>query len=116
MILPKDINNLLKYLTRMKKIFVIAVLGLMISSCSKHFDFQEPAPTPTPEPTPTPTSNKATQEEINANVAKVGNSTGITLNELSQKPAATYFDLQGRRVAKPAKGLYINNGRKVVIK
>ena len=71
MILPKDINNLLKYLTRMKKIFVIAVLGLMISSCSKHFDFQEPAPTPTPEPTPTPTSNKATQEEINANVAKI---------------------------------------------
>ena len=55
----------------MRKIFVIAVLGLMISSCSKHFDFQEPAPTPTPEPEPTPTSNKATQEEINANVAKI---------------------------------------------
>lgn len=57
-----------------------------------------------------------TGKVVNANVAKVGNSTRITLNELSQKPAATYFDLQGRRVAKPAKGLYINNGRKVVIK
>ena len=57
-----------------------------------------------------------TGKVVNANVAKVGNSTGITINELSQKPAATYFDLQGRRVAKPAKGLYINNGRKVVIK
>jgi len=57
-----------------------------------------------------------TGKVVNANVAKVGNSTGITISEMSQKPAATYFDLQGRRVAKPAKGLYINNGRKVVIK
>ena len=36
----------------MKKIFVIAVLGLIISSCSKHFDVMEPEPTPTPDPTP----------------------------------------------------------------
>ena len=57
-----------------------------------------------------------TGKVLNANVAKVGNSTGITISEMSQKPVATYFDLQGRRVAKPAKGLYINNGRKVVIK
>ena len=57
-----------------------------------------------------------TGKVLNANVAKVGNSTGITISEMSQKPAATYFDLQGRRVAKPAKGLYINNGRKVVVK
>lgn len=27
-----------------------------------------------------------------------------------------YYDLQGRRVAKPAKGLYIRNGRKVAVK
>ena len=36
----------------MKKIFVIAVLGLILSSCSKHFDVMEPEPTPTPDPTP----------------------------------------------------------------
>jgi len=30
--------------------------------------------------------------------------------------AAVYFDLQGRRVAKPTKGLYIKNNQKVVIK
>ena len=27
-----------------------------------------------------------------------------------------YYDLQGRRVAQPAKGLYIVNGKKMVIK
>ena len=57
-----------------------------------------------------------TGKVLNANVAKVGNSTGITISEMSQKSDANYFDLQGRRVAKPAKGLYINNGRKVVVK
>lgn len=53
----------------MKKLFTIAVLGLIISSCTKGFDAPEPTPDPTPDPTPT--NNKATQEEINANVAKV---------------------------------------------
>ena len=28
----------------------------------------------------------------------------------------TIFDLQGRRVAKPAKGLYIINGKKIMVK
>ena len=36
------------------------------------------------------------------------------------RPAAVsdgqYYDLQGRRVAQPVKGMYINNGRKVVVK
>ena len=60
--------------------------------------------------------NTATGEVVNANVAKVGNSTGITISEMSQKSAGTYFDLQGRRVVKPVKGLYINNGRAVIVK
>lgn len=36
----------------------------------------------------------------------------------SQKPMANcqYFDLQGRRVAQPTKGLYIMNGKKVIVK
>ena len=33
-----------------------------------------------------------------------------------QNEADTYYDLQGRRVAQPTKGLYIVNGKKVVIK
>jgi hypothetical protein len=52
----------------MKKIMSFAVLGLiLLSSCVKGFDGSEPAPTPDP----TPTNNKATQEEIEANVKKV---------------------------------------------
>ena len=35
----------------MKKLFAIAVLGLILSSCVKGFDGTEPEPTPTPEPT-----------------------------------------------------------------
>ena len=55
----------------MKKLLSIAVLGLILSGCVKGFDGTEPEPVPTPEPTPTPTNNKATQEEIDANVVKV---------------------------------------------
>ena len=54
----------------MKKIMTFAVCGMLLfTSCVKGFD--EVAPEPTPEPTPTPTNNKATQEEIDANVVKV---------------------------------------------
>lgn len=54
----------------MKKIMSLAVCGILLfTSCVKGFD--EVAPEPTPEPTPTPTNNKATQEEIDANVVKV---------------------------------------------
>ena len=30
--------------------------------------------------------------------------------------SSVYYDLQGRRIAKPAKGIYINNNKKVVVK
>ena len=53
----------------MKKLLSLAVFGLVLSGCTKGFDAPEPTPEPTPDPTPT--NNKATQEEINANVAKV---------------------------------------------
>ena len=29
---------------------------------------------------------------------------------------ATYYDLSGRRVIRPAKGIYVKNGRKVYVK
>ena len=41
--------------------------------------------------------------------------TGIT-STATQPSSEQYYDLQGRRVAQPTKGLYIVNGRKVVIK
>ena len=37
----------------MKKLFAIAVFGLILSSCVKGVDGMEPEPTPTPEPKPT---------------------------------------------------------------
>ena len=46
-----------------------------------------------------------------------GGVTGIqNLTPALSKGEGAVFDLQGRRVAQPAKGLYIVNGKKVVLK
>lgn len=45
-----------------------------------------------------------------------GDVTGINSVQGSELKVNGYFDLQGRRVAQPAKGLYIVNGKKVIIK
>lgn len=42
--------------------------------------------------------------------------TGIKAVETSPVYAGKYYDLQGRQVAQPTKGLYIVNGKKVIIK
>lgn len=42
--------------------------------------------------------------------------TGISQIENGKLKTENYYDLQGRRVAQPQKGLYIVNGKKVVIK
>ena len=42
--------------------------------------------------------------------------TGINAVEQALKQGGEVFDLQGRRVAQPSKGLYIVNGQKVVVK
>lgn len=48
--------------------------------------------------------------------AASGITTGIENMEHSPSATDQYYDLQGRRVAHPTKGLYIVNGRKVVVK
>ena len=47
-----------------------------------------------------------------------GDTTGIEHNiaQPSTLDAQPYYDLNGRRVAEPTKGVYIQNGKKVVIK
>ncbi len=45
----------------------------------------------------------------------LGDGSGINAVFAVQK-TARIFDLQGRRVQTPGKGLYIRNGKKVVIK
>ena len=42
--------------------------------------------------------------------------TGITVTKVETTNIAEYYDLQGRRITQPTKGLYIVNGKKVVIK
>ena len=45
-----------------------------------------------------------------------GETTGVKAIENGQLTVDNYFDLQGRRVAQPTKGLYIVNGKKIIIK
>ena len=45
-----------------------------------------------------------------------GDVTGIDSVQGSELKVNGYFDLQGRRVAQPTKGLYIVNGKKVIVK
>ena len=61
---------------------------------------------------------------IGCAIFKNGEFAGISTNgtfsiakvESSKLKVQSYYDLQGRQVTKPTKGLYIVNGRKVVIK
>lgn len=42
--------------------------------------------------------------------------TGVQVAEKKMSDNAMYFDLMGRRVAQPTKGLYIVNGKKIIVK
>ena len=56
-------------------------------------------------------------EEVSAPMLSIGSeTTGIKAIDNSQLTIDNVYDLQGRRVAQPTKGLYIVNGKKVVIK
>ena len=50
------------------------------------------------------------------NIVFADEATGIKSIENGQLTIDNYFDLQGRRVAQPTKGLYIVNGKKVIMK
>jgi hypothetical protein len=43
-----------------------------------------------------------------------GGTTSVDLSTLNSKPSTEVYDLQGRRVANPTKGVYIVGGRKVI--
>lgn len=45
-----------------------------------------------------------------------GVNTGIEATIQADEANATYYDLSGRRVIRPAKGIYVKNGRKVYVK
>lgn len=79
----------------MKKLVTLAVLGLVLSGCTKGFDMPEP----TPEPTPTPTDPTA---DIKANVEKVF---GVTFasnhdwNSTTNGTVTLKFDSSVKKVA-----------------
>ena len=50
------------------------------------------------------------------NIVFGGETTGISSMKSSENGADSYFNLSGQRVAAPQKGLYIVNGKKVIIK
>ena len=49
-------------------------------------------------------------------VLRLGTATGITDNNRETITNNRYFDLQGRRISQPQKGIYVRNGQKVVIR
>ena len=53
---------------------------------------------------------------VNSRLSIIIDDTGIENVMNSKMTVGSYYDLQGRKVAQPAKGLYIVNGRKVVVK
>lgn len=63
-------------------------------------------------------ANKAWLEVANANARALtivfGEATGI--KNVNDNDNVNWYDLQGRRVQKPTKGVFIRNGRKVVVK
>lgn len=79
----------------MKKLFTLAIIGLVLSGCSKGFDMPEP----TPEPTPTPTDPTA---DIKANVEKVFGVTFASNHDWSSTTNGTVtlkFDSSVKKVA-----------------
>ena len=63
---------------------------------------------------------KAKDPEAGARISNFwidgGDTTGIKTIENSPFTIENFYDLQGRKVAKPTKGLYIKNGKKVIVK
>lgn len=45
----------------------------------------------------------------------LGSATGVTSIDNSLLTTDDYYDLQGRRISQPTHGIYIHNGKKVVI-
>ncbi|MBO4462571.1 MAG: leucine-rich repeat protein [Prevotella sp.] len=49
-------------------------------------------------------------------VIRLGGATGVQSVAVSQQQTEQLFDLQGRRISEPQKGIYVKDGQKVVIK
>ena len=63
---------------------------------------------------PKPAANEATARTLEVVIA--GETTGITEVEKANAESGAVYNLAGQRVAQPANGLYIVNGKKVIVK
>lgn len=61
-------------------------------------------------------ANAVALAEANVHLTHTADNSAITtgISELTTDSAAPCYDLQGRRIARPARGLYIQNGRKLL--
>ena len=62
------------------------------------------------------TSSAATLAGVRLNMVFADESTGVKVIDASQQSADGYYNLNGWRVERPSKGLYILNGKKVFVK
>lgn len=63
-----------------------------------------------------PESGVKGEVEQNAHLYATGNVTSIDEIDVDEADSNEVYDLQGRRIAKPTRGLYISNGTKVLIR
>ena len=60
--------------------------------------------------------SQAREFVMNFDDQTTGISDALRLNDKGQMTNDNFYDLQGRKIEKPTKGLYIHNGKKVIIK
>jgi len=62
-------------------------------------------------------AEETTSFKVTIAMSPVGGETGIEIiNDDARDQQPIYYDLQGRRVKNPTKGLYIMNGKKILVK
>ena len=63
-----------------------------------------------------PTADAASEARARLTVTFADDAMGITDVKAQKAGAGVYYNLSGQRVANPSKGLYIVNGKKIIIK
>ncbi len=75
--------------------------GAFVNACRAYFDLG---------------SASAREFVMNFDDQTTGISDALRLNDKGQMTNDNFYDLQGRKIENPTKGLYIHNGKKVIIK
>ena len=76
--------------------------GAFVNACRAYFELSD--------------DSQAREFVMNFDGEATGISDALRLNDKGQMTNDNFYDLQGRKIEKPTKGLYIHNGKKVIIK